>query len=103
MSINTASGFDLSNFPLAPNPSGAPPDFKHGASLRPLVLGFDTTMIVISAIFVGIRAWVNCRQLSKVMLDDGMFSTRAYIAIADRHECSAFSGGCYSADMPLSA
>jgi hypothetical protein len=73
MSFTLPAGLDLSNIPLAANPNGWPPNFEHGSSLRPLVIGLDVMMIVVSAVFVGIRTWVNCRQLSKIMLDDGMY------------------------------
>jgi hypothetical protein len=72
MHITLPSGLDLSDIPLAKNPNGSPPSFDKGTSLKPVVLGVDITMIAISALFVGIRTWVNCRQLSKIMLDDGM-------------------------------
>lgn len=70
MSGAVFSGLDWTNIPLAKNPNGAPPDFDGGPSLRPVVLGVDITMILVSAMFVGIRTWVNCRQLSKIMPDD---------------------------------
>jgi uncharacterized protein YPO0396 len=73
MSFTLPPGLDLSHIPLAANPNGSPPNFDHGPSLRPLVIGLDVMMIVVSALFVGIRTWVNCRQLSKIMLDDGRF------------------------------
>ena len=93
MSLKLPPGLDLSKIPLASNPSGAPPNFEHGASLRPVVLGVDIAMVVISGLFVGIRTWVNCRQLSKVMLDDGMSCTSAHAASANRDEYFASSGG----------
>lgn len=61
---------DLSNVPLAVNPSGDPPNFSDGASLQPAVLATGIVFITISIIFVLIRVGTSLYDSRKLFLDD---------------------------------
>lgn len=58
--------------PLAPNPSGAPPDFFDSPSLLPAVLGVGLTMIITSGVLVTVRIFTNLKHAGKLGFDDCM-------------------------------
>lgn len=63
-------GTDLSNVPLAPNPSGAPPNFIDPPSLTPAFLGIGIAFIIVCSILIFLRLFTYLKTLGKVHLDD---------------------------------
>lgn len=63
-------GTDLSTIPLAPNPSGAPPNFVDPPSLTPAFLGIGIAFIIVCSILIVLRVFTYLKTLGKVHLDD---------------------------------
>ncbi|KAK3385912.1 hypothetical protein B0H63DRAFT_473829 [Podospora didyma] len=70
MSAELPPGMDLSMIPLAANPSGAPPDFDHGPSLEPVVLGTGITFIIISSLMLMLRFYTGLKKSRRLFADD---------------------------------
>ena len=73
-------GTDLSKIPMAPNPSGAPPNFDHGASLAGAVRGVGVTMAVITFGLLVIRLRVYVKANHKLMWDDSESTINSFRA-----------------------
>ncbi|KAK8880088.1 hypothetical protein PGQ11_001382 [Apiospora arundinis] len=68
--MDVPPGVDLSQIPLAPNPSGDPPNFNGGPNLAPTILATGITFMTISLIFVIIRLATGWNHTKKIHLDD---------------------------------
>lgn len=64
-------GTDLSQVPMGPNPSGAPPDFEHGASLIGGVQGVGISLAAVTTAFLITRLRVYVKLNRGLVLDDG--------------------------------
>ncbi|TVY40097.1 hypothetical protein LSUB1_G003673 [Lachnellula subtilissima] len=73
-------GTDLSTIALAPNPSGAPPNFVDPPSLANAVTGVGITLIIISGIFVILRVIANTKHPRRLGVDDCMYTFGAFHA-----------------------
>ncbi|KAK8133604.1 hypothetical protein PG984_005616 [Apiospora sp. TS-2023a] len=63
-------GVDLSQVPLAPNPSGAGPNFHSGSDLAPTILATGVAFMIVSLIFVVIRLVSGWKHTQRIHLDD---------------------------------
>ncbi|KAK4190673.1 hypothetical protein QBC35DRAFT_377485 [Podospora australis] len=63
-------GTDLSKIPFMPSPSGSPPDFEHGPSLEPVVLGTGAAFVTISGILLGLRLFTGLEVSRRLFADD---------------------------------
>jgi hypothetical protein len=61
---------DLSQIPLAPNPSGAPPNFIDLPTLLDSVIGTGVALIVVASVFLAFRLVTNLKLAKRVCLDD---------------------------------
>jgi hypothetical protein len=68
--MDVPPGVDLSQIPLAPNPSGDPPNFNGGPNLASTILATGITFMTISLIFVIIRLATGWNHTKKIHLDD---------------------------------
>ncbi|KAF2203935.1 hypothetical protein GQ43DRAFT_497085, partial [Delitschia confertaspora ATCC 74209] len=91
---------DLSVIPLAPNPSGAPPNFVNLESLAPTTYGVMITMIILSFVFVTMRIYTDVKRYRKLALDDSgrIFTNIHGICIMSMNETAR-----HAWDVPLSA
>ncbi|OAL44103.1 hypothetical protein IQ07DRAFT_685134 [Pyrenochaeta sp. DS3sAY3a] len=67
MDSNGTNPLDLA---LAPNPSGAPPNFIDPPSLESAFLGVGISLMAISSILVIIRIYTNYQHTGKLYIDD---------------------------------
>lgn len=68
---NLPPGVDLMTTPMAPNPSGAPPNFVNPPSLATTTLGVGVSLIVVSGFMLAVRLFANWKHSKKFHLDDG--------------------------------
>jgi hypothetical protein len=68
---NLPPGMDLMTTPMAPNPSGAPPNFVNPPSLATTTLGVGVSLIVASGFMLVVRLFANWKHSKKLYLDDG--------------------------------
>ncbi len=64
----SASIFDTIG--IAPNPSGAPPNFINPPSLEGVFLGEGISLITISTVLLSIRLVANYKHVGKLYFDD---------------------------------
>ncbi|KAL1595274.1 hypothetical protein SLS60_009964 [Paraconiothyrium brasiliense] len=68
--MDLPTGMDLSAIPLMPNPSGAPPDFEGGPSLRNAELVTGIALMAVSGTLLVFRIATNLKIARKLGLDD---------------------------------
>ncbi|PSN67345.1 hypothetical protein BS50DRAFT_634725 [Corynespora cassiicola Philippines] len=66
------AAMDPSKIPLAPNPSGAPPNFENPPSLHDTKTGISIALIIIGAVFLAFRLGTNLKLHRKLCLDDSL-------------------------------
>ncbi|PSN65481.1 hypothetical protein BS50DRAFT_575474 [Corynespora cassiicola Philippines] len=96
-------GTDLSQVPMGPNPSGAPPDFEHGPSLIGGVQGVGISLAVVTTAFLITRLRVYVKLNRGLVLDD-VFLLIAYVmALSYTVQASTLGRLCrHTWDTPLS-
>ncbi|KAF1846523.1 uncharacterized protein K460DRAFT_367281 [Cucurbitaria berberidis CBS 394.84] len=70
MSLAIPPGTDLSKVPIAPNPSGAPPNFVDPPSLAAVTYGITSTMMVLACGLVGLRILSVIKKERGLKTDD---------------------------------
>lgn len=70
MSLAIPPGTDLSKVPLAPNPSGAPPNFVDPPSLANISYGLVSAMLVLSSVLVILRVLSGLKKDRWLKVDD---------------------------------
>lgn len=70
MSFEIPQGLDLSQVPLAANPSGAPPNFIDPPSFAHLIYGLVDTLMAITILFVALRIMSTFNKKNSLKADD---------------------------------
>ncbi|OAL55015.1 hypothetical protein IQ07DRAFT_559534 [Pyrenochaeta sp. DS3sAY3a] len=70
MASQDISQMDLSQIPLAPNPSGAPPNFIDPPTLIDSAFGTGVALIVVAGVLLALRLGTNVKLAKRVCLDD---------------------------------
>lgn len=73
-------GMDLSAIPLMPNPSGGPPDFEGGPSLRNAELITGIALMAVSGTLLVFRIATNLKISRKLGLDDSEYMSLCCLA-----------------------
>lgn len=70
---------ELANFPLMPNPSGAPPNFDNPDSTGPQAIAAMSVLLALASIIVTLRVWVRVSITKHAGWDD-IFTVLSLIA-----------------------
>ena len=65
-----STGTDPCLIPLIDNPSGAPPNFGHGAQFQPITIGVVASLLTVAYLFVSLRVLGSVRKERRLFIDD---------------------------------
>ena len=93
ITVITMAAMDPSKIPLAPNPSGAPPNFENPPSLHDTKTGISIALIIIGAVFLAFRLGTNLKLHRKLCLDDCKLYSMVHSFFSDSCSVSTLCHG----------